>query len=192
MNQSVDYTYNNDFNVDGITYAGDTVSYSYDNDGLLTGAGSFTIRRNADNGLAESVTGNGLDLARTFNGYGEVDDQTIAVAGRDIASWSLTRDNNGRIVSKTETVNGVTSGYEYTYDAVGRLSTVVKDGTLVEEYRYDFNGTRNYEMNALRGITGRSYSYSDEDHLLTAGSVNYDYDPDGFLTSKTNGSNVTN
>ena len=47
-------------------------------------------------------------------------------------------------------------------------------------------------MNALRGIGGRSYSYSDEDHLLTAGSVSYTYDADGFLTAKINGSdNVT-
>jgi len=191
LNQSIDYTYNNDFDVAEITYAGDTVSYSYDNDGLLTGAGSYTIWRNADNGLAESVTGNTLDLARTFNGYGEVDAKTIAVAGRDVASWSLTRDDNGRIASKTETVDGVTSSYEYAYDEVERLLTIVKDGTLVEEYRYDFNGTRNYEMNALRGIAGRSYSYSDEDHLLTAGSVIYDYGLDGFLSTKTDGSDVT-
>lgn len=192
LNQSIDYDYNNDFNVAAITYAGETVSYSYDKDGLLTGAGSFTIGRNVDNGLAESVVGSALDVTRIFNGYGEVDSQAIAVGSRDIAAWSLTRDNNGRISSKMETVNEVTSSYGYTYDAVGRLLTVVKDGSLVEEYRYDLNGTRNYEMNALRGIAGRSYSYSDEDHLLTAGSVSYDYDLDGFLTDKTDGSEVTN
>jgi hypothetical protein len=41
----------------------------------------------------------------------------------------------------------------------------------VEEYDYDLNGTRIYEMNTLRGIAGRSFTYSDEDHLLTAGTV---------------------
>ncbi|CAB1081078.1 odd Oz/ten-m homolog 4 [Olavius algarvensis Delta 1 endosymbiont] len=192
LKQSIAYTYNNDFNPAGTTYAGETVSYSYDNDGLVTGAGSFTIWRNADNGLAESVTGNALDLARTFNGYGEVDAQSLFVSAHEIASWSLTRDNNSRIASKTETLNSVTAGFEYTYDSMGRLLTVVKDGTLVEKYRYGFDGTRNYEMNALRGIAGRSFSYSDEDHLLTAGSVSYDYDPDGFLTTKTDGIEATN
>jgi hypothetical protein len=68
-------------------------------------------------------------------------------------------------------VDGTTSNYAYTYDPMGRLLTVTKDGGLVQEYRYDANGTRNYEMNALRGIAGRTFTYSDEDHLLTAGSV---------------------
>ena len=46
-------------------------------------------------------------------------------------------------------------------------------------------------MNSLRGISGRSYSFDAEDHLLTAGSVSYQFDADGFLTSKTDGSDVT-
>ena len=69
--------------------------------------------------------------------------------------------------------------------------TVTKDSTLVEEYQYDINGTRIYEMNSLREIAGRSYSYSDEDHLLSAGSVTYAYDLDGFLTTKTDGGDIT-
>jgi len=45
-------------------------------------------------------------------------------------------------------------------------------------------------MNALRGIFGRTFAYSDEDHLLTAGDVTYQYDVDGFLTTKAQGSNI--
>ena len=74
---------------------------------------------------------------------------------------------------------------------MGRLLTVTKDSTLVEEYQYDQNGTRIYEMNSLRGIAGRSFSYDDEDHLLTAGPVIYSYNLDGFLAAKTDGSDVT-
>jgi RHS repeat-associated protein len=62
---------------------------------------------------------------------------------------------------------------------------------LVEEYQYNINGTRTYEMNRLRDISGRSYTYSNEDHLLTAGDVSYQYDQDGFLTRKTNGADIT-
>jgi len=58
--QSLGYTYNNDFNTTGFTYSGDTENYTYDNDGLLTSAGSFTITRNAQNGLPESVSGGTL------------------------------------------------------------------------------------------------------------------------------------
>ena len=79
----------------------------------------------------------------------------------------------------------------YTYDPMGRLLTVTKDGILVEEYQYDSVGRRTYEMNVLKGISGRTFSYSNEDHLLTAGDVTYQYDLDGFLTTKTQGSDLT-
>ena len=191
LSQSLGYTYNNDFNLTGFAYAGNTVDYTYDNDGLLTGAGSFTIVRNAGNGLPESVTGGALNLSRTFNGYGEVSYKGYTVNGQSLTSWNLIRDHNGRATQKTETVDGVTSDYAYTYDPMGRLLTVTKDSTLIEDYGYDANGTRIYEKNTLRGIAGRSFTYSDEDHLLTAGGTTYQYNFDGFLTTRTQGTDVT-
>jgi YD repeat-containing protein len=71
MSQSLAYVYNNDFRPTRFTYAGGSVDYTYDNDGLLTRAGTSTIIRNAQNGLSETVTGGALNLSRTFNGYGE-------------------------------------------------------------------------------------------------------------------------
>ncbi|MDF1594107.1 MAG: peptidoglycan DD-metalloendopeptidase family protein [Desulfobacterales bacterium] len=191
LNKTLGYTYNNDFNITGFTYAGSTTNYTYDNDGLLIGAGSFTISRNAGNGLPEDVTNSALTLTRTFNGYGEVSDESYTVSGQGITSWVLARDNNGRINNKAETVAGISSNYVHTYDSMGRLLTVTKDGVLVEEYGYDENGTRVYEMNTLRGIAARSFSYDAEDHLLTVDAVNYQYDLDGFLTTRTNGADVT-
>ena len=171
LDQTLSYTYNNDFNPTTFTYAGERANYSYDNDGLLIGAGDFTITRNAQNGLAERINGGNLNLSRTFNAYGEIEAQDYTVNTQNLTSWNLARNNNGRITGKTETVDGTPSDYAYTYDPMGRLLTVTKDGLLVQEYRYDANGTRNYEMNALRGIAGRSFTYSDEDHLLTAGTT---------------------
>ena len=37
----------------------------------------------------------------------------------------------------------------------------------------------------------RTFTYSDEDHLLTAGDTTYQYDADGFLIIKTKGTEVT-
>ncbi|MCD4790514.1 MAG: hypothetical protein K8R37_10980, partial [Bacteroidales bacterium] len=170
LSQSLGYTYNNDFNMNSFSYAGKTHIYIYDNEGLLTGAGNFTIFRNAQNGLPEVVTGGALNMTRSFNGYGEVKDQAFSINGTTLISCILTRDNAGRITARTETVEGVTSDYVYTYDAMGRLLTVTRDGALIEEYAYDPVGTRIYENNVLRGISQKAFVYSDEDCLLTAGS----------------------
>ena len=89
------------------------------------------------------------------------------------------------------TVNGTTSNFAYTYDPMGRLLTVTKDGTLVEEYHYGANGARSYEMNALKGIAGRSYTYSNEDQVITAGDLTYRYDVDGFLAIKNSSGTTT-
>jgi RHS repeat-associated protein len=190
LNQTLSYTYNNDFNLTGFTYAGAAAAYAYDDDGLLTQASGYTITNNAQNGLPEGVNDALMALNRTFNGYGEVAGQSVAVNGAPVASWAVTHNNNGQIVTKIETVDGVTANYAYSYDEVGRLREVEKDGVLVEEYQYndaDPLGIRTYEMNVLRGIAGRSLSYNIEDQLLTVGSAVYQYNLDGFLRVKVDG-----
>lgn len=164
LNLSLGFTYNNNFQPDTFTYAGASESVTYDNDGLLTGAGAYTISRNALNGLPESVTSTGYSRSRTFNGYGELDSENCTVNASSVGSWSVSRDSNGRIENKSETVDGGTTDYVYSYDTASRLRTVTRDGLLVEEYRYDGvpYGARTYEFNSLRGITGRTYSYSDD------------------------------
>lgn len=131
-------------------------------------------------------------LEREFNGYGEVENQTLTVNGKAVGEVALTRDDVGRIIAKTEVIDGVTFEYQYEYDGFGRL-TVVRDGTgsELERYTYGPQGERLTETNVLRGIVSRSFTYDDEDRLLTAGDVNYTFDVDGFLTSKTDGSETT-
>jgi len=60
---------------------------------------------------------------------------------------------------------------------------VEKGGIAVEEYQYDLNGNRIDERNTLRGIS-RAFTYSPEDHCLSAGSTSYEMDSDGFLKKK--------
>lgn len=191
LNLTLNYTYDNDFNLHSAAYAGGVTSYAYDNDGLLTGAGAYAITRNAANGLPEAVSGNGLSINRSFNAYGELDAQLTAISGTVVGDWSITRNHNGQIRARNQNVGGSTSNFLYTYDDAGRLLTVTKDGALVEEYDYNANGTRIYEMNALRGIAGRTYDYDAEDRLLTAGTASYTYDLDGFLTGKSDGTENT-
>jgi RHS repeat-associated protein len=189
LNQTLSYSYNNDFNIDTFAYAGgDPVLYTYDDDGLLTGAGPYTISRNAGNGLPEAVYNGTLVISRTFNGYAEKDSQTLSV-GCTTYAWNLKYDNSGRITDKVESIGGTTENSVYTYDLMGRLLSVTRDGILTEEYAYGENGARISEMNTRKGIIiPRSLSYSDEDQVLIAGEVIYIYDVDGFLQTKVDGS----
>ena len=57
VNQTVSNVYRNlDLAVTSTSYAGVTKAFSYDNDGLLLTAGSFTINRDAATGRANYVT----------------------------------------------------------------------------------------------------------------------------------------
>lgn len=185
LNQGLGYTYNSDFNVTSMSYAGGTASFSYDNDGLLVGTSGFTISRDSANGLPKTVSGGTFSMARSFSGYGEMLSETLSVAGVNRYGYSLTRGVTGNIENRTETVSGAAINYVYNYDDLGRLTNVTKDGALVEQYQYDSVGRRIYEMNSQRGIGGRNFAYSDEDHLLSAGDTAYQYDVDGFLATKT-------
>ncbi|MCF8036072.1 MAG: putative Ig domain-containing protein, partial [Desulfobacteraceae bacterium] len=191
LDAGINYTHNPDFAVSSMSYAGATENISYDLDGLLTGAGRFQVTRNAESGLPESVTADSFSLTRDFNGYAETQSQSVSVAGEPVSSWNLVFDTTGRITSKTEYTDQAATDYSYTYDEMGRLLTVHKDGALVEEYRYNENGLRIYEMNSQRDITEREFSYSAEDQVLSAGDVSYAYDQDGFLRSRTAGEEVT-
>jgi uncharacterized protein RhaS with RHS repeats len=68
---------------------------------------------------------------------------------------------------------------------------VAKDGSPVEEYRYDANGNRTYQMNSPLGIAGLTFSHSLEDHTLTAGPVNFTFDYDDNLSTRTEGGQIT-
>ena len=96
LNQTIGYTYDNDFRLTSMTYGGSSQSLTYDSDGLLTGAGAFTITRNAQNGLPMGISDGTFSAARTFNGYGELEGITYAIGGANRYSYTLTRDIAGQ------------------------------------------------------------------------------------------------
>ncbi|TAN43224.1 MAG: hypothetical protein EPN22_10370 [Nitrospirae bacterium] len=185
INQTISYAYNNDFRLTTMSYAGITQTLSYDNDGLLTTAGTFTINRNQQNGLPESITDGAMTNTRAFSGYGELDGSAYMVNGSTPFAYQVSsRDNGGRITQKTETVGGATITWDYAYDQMGRLISVKNNGLTTESYTYDADGNR---MTDGR----RSYVYSAEDHLITAGTDSYQYNADGYLMSKTTSTGTT-
>jgi RHS repeat-associated protein len=184
---SVNRNYNNDFNLTELRVNGlDPIAFQYDNDQLLTQAGSLTLTRSAQNGL---LTGTSLGLVADtlgYNGFGELSNYTANMNGTGLFATVYSRDALGRITRQQETVRGVSYSKDYAYDNAGRLVEVKQDGSVIATYSYDANGNR------LSGPgLAAPPAYDDQDRLLSYGSNSYTYTANGELQSKTSGGSTT-
>jgi RHS repeat-associated protein len=176
---SVFYEYNNDFRVSNENGAG----FSYDADGLLTGAGALSLTRNPQNGLLTGTTLGAITDSYTYNEYGEVTGYVAAHGTTNLLAIAYGRDPVGRITSTTETFGAVTAPVEgYEYDRAGRLTRVTRAGTPVAEYDYDPNSNR--LAHRFAGGTS-SATYDQQDRLLTYDDTTYTYSANGELQSRT-------
>ena len=103
-------------------------------------------------------------------------------AGETSYAEKYSRDKLGRINRKLETVEGVTTTTDYSYDLAGRLETVTTNGVLNASYAYDVNGNRT----GLTTVAGTSSGdYDNQDRLLSYAGNRYSYTANGELKSKT-------
>lgn len=146
--------------------------------------------------MLNQTTAANVSSAHTYNGFGEPSSDKATFTDPGTAATSTlynatydTRDNLGRITSKTETVGGVTSTYRYTYDNRGRLENVTKDGAVYRSYTYDANGNRlTFSEDGGPSVAG---TYDAQDRLKTYGEASYTHTPDGQLKTRTVGSATT-
>ncbi len=179
---SVTRTYDNDFRVTSRSVnGGNTIAFGYDNDSLLTVAGAETLAYDPTNGLLTGTTLGIVTDSLTYNGFAEVNSYTANVSGSPVFSNSFVRDKLGRISQKTETVQGVTHVFDYTYDTAGRLTDVDRDSLPFASYTYDSNGNR----------LNNGAVYDDQDRLLSQGTATYTYTANGELLTKTDASGTT-
>jgi len=198
INGSVGFTYNNDFHIssESVIPAGpesflpSTINFSYDKDALLVssqssggnpGSDNFIIDRDSGNGFVTGTTLGDVTDAWTFDGFGETATYRASYNGSPLMSIQYVHDKLGRIAQKTESVNGVTDTYTYTYDQAGRLTDVQKDLTPVSHYVYDLNGNR---LSYTSGATTLTGTYDAQDRLITYGNYSYNYTDNGDLESK--------
>jgi RHS repeat-associated protein len=187
---TVGFVYNNHFELSRQTVNGtDEVAFAYDADGLLTSAGAMTLARDPANGLITATSLGAVTDSRTRTSFGELDVYEATVGGSPTYSFDLDRDVSGRITKKTETIQGVTTVWEYAYHPErGWLVEVKKDGVVVESYAYDANGNRE-SWSDFWG-TGTA-TYDAQDRLLGAAGTSYTYTPNGELLTKSEGIDTT-
>jgi len=192
LNSSILFTYNNDFLADSITYSGDTQALAYDKDGLLVQSGNFHISRNIDNGLATQISDTAFTQNRIYSQYAETNKESNTVNNKDVFSYEVTaRYPNGQIKTKVETLNAQVSTYDYSYDILNRLVEVKENGDITESYEYDNNGNRIKSTSIRNNTISINTSYTSEDQIERVGVYTYTYDEDGYLSSKTDGTDTT-
>jgi len=160
-----------------------SILLGYDNDNLLTSAGSLTITRNADNGLITGSSQTNVSTSQSYNSYAEVLNYNATYNASQLYNVDYTRDNLGRITQQIETIEGVTQTLDYDYDLAGRLIQVRTNGVETESYDYDDNGNRTHVNGVLTA------TYDAQDRLLSHGDFVYTYTDNGELLTKTDISN---
>lgn len=130
---SVSRTFDNNFHVTSQSVnGGNTVSFGYDTDDLLTSAGAMTLSRSSSTGLLTGTAISNASDSYGYNSFGEVTSYAAVVNGNALYSASYTRDG----LSKDH------REYVYTCDTSGRLTDVTQNSTLIGHYEYDANGNR--------------------------------------------------
>ncbi len=155
---------------------GRTITGTIDNAGRLTalcgaatctssyyaGDGSNPVTYAAHGAVAQMKLGNGLFETSTYNGRLQLVDRTLGITPGSSSVWRLqngfaTTQNNGNVVSQTETVPGWGSaiGTQYRYDGLNRLSLASENPSSsttpscpdassrwCEKFSYDWRGNR--------------------------------------------------
>jgi len=165
------------------------ISFDYDNDGLLIRAGDLNLTRSSQN---NSLLATDLALATdsfSYNLFGEISDYTVSYDATTLWNVTYTRDALGRIENKTETINGVTSTYAYSYDIDGRLTSVQINGSTSEIYAYDSNGNRTDITNSAGNVTA---AFDAQDRLTSQGNTTFSNAATGERASRTVNALTTN
>ncbi|MGH8488935.1 MAG: hypothetical protein ACREXS_08765 [Gammaproteobacteria bacterium] len=71
-------SYNTDFRVQALSVNGASIAFGYDNDRLLTSAGSLSLTRDPNNGLLTGTVLGTVNDSRGYNGFGEIEDYSAS------------------------------------------------------------------------------------------------------------------
>ena len=181
---STSTTYDTFFRVKQTGVNGSNISFSYDDDGLLTSAGSLSLARDPANGFLTGSTLDQIVTSQTYDGFGQLASFTAKQGATVLYGEQYLRDILGRISQKTVTIGGQNNAYIYTYDNADRLTGVTKDGAAIGYFEYDANGNRTL-------ANGVSASYDAQDRLTTFGTAQYSYTGNGELQQIVTGTAAT-
>jgi RHS repeat-associated protein len=183
---SVKRSYTKNFSVADESVNGTApISFSYDQDGLLTGAGDLVAFRDGAGRVRQTSLG-AVTTNYLYSPFGQLTDMWVTSAAGEIFRINYGFDAGGRLSTQTETEGGSTRQLIYSYDDADRLWVVNLEGQQWLKFGYDSNGNRN----SVEGPQSLSATYDDGDRLLTQGQESFSYTAVGDLESRIVGSAV--
>lgn len=200
---AVQHEYDNALRPRSWTIAGATLDYSFNDDDQLVSAGPVSFTYQPASGDPATLAAVQTQTSFAYDGQGLLStmNTTAATGGQPVLGETTLRDAMGRAVRRTETDDlGATHVYEYTYDVMGQLTEVRRDGATVESYAYDATGAlvsrggllgTSFAVDGLGRATsasdGSQMQWSADGELLSAGvpgsQTRFSYDGFGRITS---------
>ncbi|MGN0319854.1 MAG: RHS repeat domain-containing protein, partial [Lachnospira sp.] len=190
--ESVSYSYMADGQRESIIYPDDTkVEYKYDEYGRLASmvqdGKTFTYGYDLLGQICQKTYPNGIKTTYDYTSKGEILNLIHSDEKGILEQYTYSYDvlgNKTSIEKKRRGLEGESGIYEYKYDEVGRLASIVKDGVNLRSYTYDAFGNRtslkeknnktNYLYNALNQLVVKADMQ---------GETTYKYDRRGNLSS---------
>ncbi|ARI82599.1 VWA domain-containing protein [Microcystis aeruginosa] len=191
--RSLSYTYNADGQRTKLVSSdGYTTNYTYDTVGRLksltngTGQNIITYDYDSAGRLIKETNGNGTYTTYEYDLQDQLTKLVNYKANNTVNSqYQYTYDNLGRRTTMT-TLEGV---FQYGYDAIGQLTSVITPTNRTITYTYDAAGNRIGVTDS--GVT-TNYTTNNLNQYSNVGNGVYTYDTDGNLISKTQGGQTSN
>ncbi len=234
LDQSTNYDYDGSLltrmTIDNTGSANDVISYEYDgrfrpsiihfnpgsdnialtlgwnDDDLLTQYGDFSMTRNANTALVESMDDGTASFSAGYNTRGYLSSQSLAISSADSITLALDYHDNGELASSTLGIGVSSSEKHYVYDDDRQIAQVKASASAadnLEQYVYDANGnitsfsyndgsnhSHTLSFNERDQVTARDgmvYSYDNRGSLSARGGDSFVYDTQGRLLSATIG-----
>ena len=173
----------------------DTISYTLDHAGLLTGVTDFngntiTIGNSADGlPISAALGASGDTIATTYDNAGLPAAITLTNATTTLQGFSYSRAPAGNILSETDTPASAQSPITYTYDARRRLTSMTPGTGPTMSYGFDPSGN----LTVMPGGAAGTYDNAGELTSATAAGVttSYTYNAAGQRLTATQGSTAT-
>ncbi|AFY03088.1 RHS repeat domain-containing protein [Bdellovibrio bacteriovorus] len=171
--------------IEGNKFKTNRINTSYRLDGKIAQVGDLTITYDQSSGRPIGTSLHNIKETLSYDTYGNIHtyEARLEIPNlpvKTLYSYALERDLAFRIVGKSETIQGVTTQYSYTYDSAGRLIEVKKNGRVTSTYIYDSNGNRTSGSHSGTPFTA---TFDDQDRMISYNGQLFKYTANGELSS---------